>query len=446
MNYTIVGSGPAGLSLAYVLALNNYNIEIIEQSDQLGGSWNSQWIDNKYFSENSPRVYSDSGNSKKLLSHLGFTEKDFQTIYGNLFQTNYKIATLIFKHFNLLDYFIFLFGMIKFTFVFKNITVYDWMSKTYFSTRGKKAIKIICILICDRPDKTNINDFFGSVGGSSGGVLPKQMKEPNKWHELIENYLKTKNNVKIFKNTRVEKLYKNDDVFSIFTKNVKYGNHDIKTANKVFLCTQSNGIYPILNNSNGDIKNNWMPIDKMKLWSNNTYYSGFGFQLHFDKDVLFKNEWCWSCMGDWTVIVLPVSNWLKKISKDKSIKTVWSCCIVDMDTKSKRINKTANQCTHKEVIQECLFQIRKSYDIPLPKVITTSLGLTKINNKWLSKNTGYTKNTYNDINMKGKVDNLFALGCFTKTKKNHIAYMIGAIDAAAQYLNSYEKLDINIFN
>jgi len=444
MKYTIIGSGPTGLSLAYVLSLNNLDVDIIEQYDQLGGSWNSQWIDNKYFSENAPRVYSDAGNSRKLLSHLGFTKNDLQEIYGNFLQTNYKVFSFIFKHFNFFDYFIFLFSIIKYKFTHDNITVNDWMKKSGLSNQGKKAIKIISILICDRPDKTNINDFFGAV--SQGAVLPKQMKEPNKWHQLIETYLNTKSNVRIFKNTKVNKLYKDNSTFSIFTTNIENGTRDIIYSNKVFLCTQSNGIYPILKNSVGDIRNNWMPLKRMKKWCKNTYYSGFGFQLHFDKKVKFKDEWCWSCGNDWTVIILPVSNWLKEFSKDKTIKTVWSCCIVDMDTKSKRLNKTANQSSYNEVIEECLYQIRQSYDIPPPKIITTSQGLKKENHKWISQNTGYTRNRYNDLSMKGKVKNLFALGCFSKISKNEIAYMGSAIDSVAEYLDKYENIKYNIFN
>ena len=108
--------------------------------------------------------------------------------------------------------------------------------------------------------------------------------------------------------------------------------------------------------------------------------------------------------------------------------------------------KTANQCDSVEVVNECLSQIRDVYPIPNPKVITVSQGLKKINGKWVSKNTGYTKNTYNDLTMMGKEPNLFALGCFTKTPRNHIAYMVGAIDAVAQYLKTYENLKNNIFD
>jgi|TARA_Y100000992_G_scaffold302003_1_gene274527 hypothetical protein len=438
MKYTIIGSGPTGLTLAYILSLNNFNIELIEQHEQLGGSWNSQWIRDDYFSENSPRVFSNSGNSKILLSHLGFTNKDFQNIYGNFFQTNFKIVSFVFKHFNLFDYIIFLFAAIKYKFILENKTLNDWITQSNLSVSAKKAIKIISILICDRPDKTNINDFFGSISYT----LPTQMREPNKWHEIIENHLISKN-VNILKNTKVINLNKIDKTFYLHTKNTQAGYETIISSNKVFLCTQSDGIYSIIKNT--IFENNWMHINKMKKWSENTFYSGFGFQLHFNKIVKFKNEWCWSCNDDWTVIILPVSNWLKKYSNDSEIKTVWSCCIVDMDTKSKRLNKTANECNLNEVLNECLYQIRNSYKIPEPKVITISKGLKKINNKWKSRNTGYTKNIYDDLDMKGREDNLYALGCFTKMKKNHISYMVGAIDAVAEYLKKYENLDNNIF-
>ena len=68
-------------------------------------------------------------------------------------------------------------------------------------------------------------------------------------------------------------------------------------------------------------KNNWKDFKSMKHWCDNTYYSGFGFQLQFDEIVKFPSFWCWSCVGDWTVIILPVSNWLDNPSKDNKIKT-----------------------------------------------------------------------------------------------------------------------------
>ena len=281
MTFVIVGSGPTGLSLAYILALNDKPITLIEQDKQLGGSWNSQWIDYKYFSENSPRVLSLNGNTKKLLLSIGLTKHDFKNIYGNFFKTNWKFMLFLYEHFNTLDYFVFLFAAIKYRFVSKNIVLSKWMKNSGLSIQGQKAIKILSILICDKPEYTNVNDFFSSLSLS----IPKQMIEPNKWHELIESYLKEKDNVTILKNTKVTKLqstsYKNI-IDIVHIKNVVNNQYSTIKAYKVILCTQSNNLYPIIKHSSSYIQNNWMPINTFKEWSNNTFYSGFGFQLHFD--------------------------------------------------------------------------------------------------------------------------------------------------------------------
>lgn len=438
MKYIVIGSGPAGLSLAYILALNNKNVILIEQDKQLGGSWNSQWIDNKYWSENSPRVCIFNKNTEKLMKHIGLKKNDFKNIYGNIFETNYKVMLFLFKYFTFLDYLIFLFATVKYNLVTENITLMMWIKQSKLSKSAIKAITILSITICDKPENTNINDFFCSMGLN----VPKQMIEPNKWHNTIEEYLKTKKNVTILKNTKVIKLNdskKSNMIDSVYIQNLLDNSYSEINGDKIFLCTQSNNIYPILKLSSYNVKNNWMSEEKMKLWSENTFYIGFGFQLHFDKKIDFKTEWCWSCLGDWTVIILPVSNWLKTFSKDPKVKTVWSCCIVDMDNKSKKNKKTANECNLNEVINECIYQIKKGYNIPKPYKITTSKGLKKYNNKWMSKNTGYTKSTYEDLSMKGKINNLFALGCFTKENKDFIAYMGGAIDSVSNYIKKYEK-------
>ena len=356
MKYIIIGGGPSGLSLAYILALNNKNIILIEKDNKLGGSWNHTWIENKYFSENSPRVLANIDNTKKLLNHIGINDNDLKNIYGNIFESNYKFMKFLFKYLNIFDYIKFIYGIIKYKLIKSNITVYDWIIKNKLSKKSIKGLKILCILICDRLENTNINDFMCSITL----ILPKQMKKPNKWHNLIENYLKTKNNILILKNTEVIKLNTkfNNSINLIYLNNNKI--LKIKKNDKVFLCTQSNNIYPILKNSSENIKNNWMKEDKMKEWCENTYYIGFGFQLHFDKKIKFSNKWCWSCENDWTIIILPVSNWLKPFSKDKNVKTVWSCCIVDMDSKSSHINKTPNECNKNEIINECIYQIKNS--------------------------------------------------------------------------------------
>ena len=441
MKYVIVGAGPSGLTLAYVLAINNIPITIIENSNQLGGSWNSQWIDDKYFSENSPRVMVHNKNQNDLLNHVGMTDCDFANIYGDVFQTNLKMMHFLINHFSIQDYFVFIFASVKYTLVKEKKTVKEWLDESFMSASGKKAMSIISILLCDRPEKTNVCDLFGMFGFSPSPL--KQMREPNQWHGLIQYYIRTLPNVTIVKNTKVTKLIHRHDSSNIQGVVVHNNYTHVQStiyADNVVLCTQSSGLLPILEGSDNIIRNNWLPYDEMKIWGKQTYYCGFGFQLHYKNEVRMPEKWCWSCMGDWTVIVLPVSNWLKRISNDPSIKTVWSCCIVDMDTKSRHLQKTANECTdHEEVVYECLRQMNEQHpSLPAPDVATTSVGLYHSNGKWISENTGYTQSKYGNIQMKGNMKNLYALGCFTETGISSVATMGKAIDATALFLNEYE--------
>ena len=107
--------------------------------------------------------------------------------------------------------------------------------------------------------------------------------------------------------------------------------------------------------------------------------------------------------------------------------------------KSKNINKTVNECDIDEFINESLFQINQKLKIPKPYKITTSENLKKIDNEWVSYNTGFTRGKYEYLPMRGNIKNLFALGSFTDTSYNHVSFMETSIRASMTYLNKYEK-------
>ena len=59
-NYSIIGGGPVGLTLALILGLNKKHVTLIEREKQLGGTWKMQWVDNEYFSEHSQWIIRQS--------------------------------------------------------------------------------------------------------------------------------------------------------------------------------------------------------------------------------------------------------------------------------------------------------------------------------------------------------------------------------------------------
>ncbi len=435
-DYVIVGSGPTGLSLSYTLSKNDFNVCLVEKYDKLGGSWNSEWIDNKYFTENAPRVLSGEGPHMDFLYEIGMDENDFHEIYGSILETNIKIFNFVKRYFSLTDYFIFVGESLFYKLRPNNLLLQEWMDHSNLSIKAKECLRIISVTICDTPENTNHHDFFGEISY----VNLTQMKNPNKWLNILQKYFKSSNNITIYKNTLVKGLSdtnnKVNNVVCISDGNVI----NINTKN-VVLCTQSDAIYPILKNSTISIQNNWYPLSEMKKWSENTYYNGFGFQLHFKQDVKYPEEWCWACVTEWNIIILPVSDWLSLYSKDKDIKTVWSCCIVDMETKSKRIKKTPNECNENEIINEILYQLMNlNTRIPKPDVVTISPNLKKIDGKWKSNNTGFTRKYFDYLPIEGNISGLYALGCFTDPGYDTIAYMKTAVESVKIFLNKYHNI------
>ena len=438
MKYTIIGAGPTGLSLAYILGINGYNIDLIEQSSQLGGSWNSQFIDNKYWSENAPRVLVTGKYTKYLLQDIGMDKNDLHHIYGVNTELYSKFLKFFYNGLEFSDYFKLTSILFKYYFKKTNLTLQNVMDSSDLSDIAKNTLTLFCITINDLPSKTNINDFVHCVSFKQDELHEmqglQQFKESNKWHNIIEDKLNQLDNVKIYKNTKIIKLLqKNNNIYSAISHNNIIFNFD-----KIFLCTQSDGLLNIIQNCDSIIKNNWYNYNYFEEWVNNTYYTGLGFQLHFDFDIKFPEQWCKSCLSYWNIIILPVSNWLVHKSKDSKIKTVWSCTITNLDSVSKNNNKTVNQCNIDEIIKESLYQLKTTINIPKPTKVTVSEGLKKIKGKWVSYNTGFSRGNYHYLPMKGKINNLFALGTFTETDYTNVALFETALRATVKYLQKYE--------
>ena len=113
--------------------------------------------------------------------------------------------------------------------------------------------------------------------------------------------------------------------------------------------------------------------------------------------------------------MLPVSDWLTEKSKDPLINTVWSACVVDMDTKSKHINKTANECSREELWKNVFVKYEMQiivYQFLIKQQCLMVLFVLIINgNQRILVLQG---RKYEYLPMQGNISNLFALGCFTE--------------------------------
>lgn len=419
-DYVIYGAGPTGLTLAYLLAKNNFKIALIEKEDKIGGCWKVEWKNNKYFTEHAPRVLVDDKTGfYNLLKQIGFNyEKETVPTYGNIFQTNLKLINFFIKRFTFGDYIKILFSSKK------DLTVMEWLEKNKLSYSAVDAFSVFSILLANSPKKLLISELFNERGFPS---MFLQFKNNNKWLNLLKNKLEELNVDIILNHSLINLEYDNINnkiSFGVLDNNLLWKGKSIRYIyGKQHLITfPPKAMYNFLIKQNNLIRNNWEELrdEKLDRWLDDSTYFSIGFQLHFKESKednpnldLSKKPWCWSCVNEYNLIILPTSDYQEIYSYDKNIKTVWSCTIVDTSIFINRLNKTINQMTKEEIIDDILKIINREVNVT-PDYITFYDGLDKdyINGikRWISKDSSFSVGKSGIIKSKGTLDNLYWIG------------------------------------
>lgn len=396
-DYIVYGGGPTGLTLAYFLSKNNYKVALVEKDDILGGCWKVEWDSDVYFTEHSPRVLL----GKKTLFFSLLKEIDYKynvvDTYGNSIETKLKLFNFFRKNLNFSD--LLKLGKAKLFKNNSNETVSEWVENNKISEKGKKAIKLFSIVLANSPDKLLMSEIFNTPGNSDNFY---QFKNNMGWIDHIENKL-IDQNVTIYKGYELKTL--NLLVNSITSGIINNGCDETIIGKNHIITFPPIAFQTFLSKQSDKIKNNWMAIDKFNQWVEDSYYISFGFQFHFNEEKKVPNEWCWSCMNDYNLIILPTSDYATTYSKDPNIKTVWSCTIVDTNAFIKNKNKRVNEMTRDEIVNN----IKELLDVD-PYKITFSDGLQKVNNKWYSKDSAFSVGKSGVINQKGNIENLYTVG------------------------------------
>jgi uncharacterized membrane protein YphA (DoxX/SURF4 family) len=408
--YAIYGMGPSGINLALELSrlFPNDKIVCIEKEDKIGGCWRVEW-QNGLFTEHSPRVLLNN-ELPKFFEKIGLNYDNYTVnTYGNILETNYKIYKTYFDNMELID----IFKLIK-SFILKdyiNKTVSEWLDENDISEKGRLMIRIISILVANSPDKLLMSEIFESRNYIFN---IKQFKDNENWLNVVENILIKNKNITLLTNTELIKL-------------------DLNLAEYHILTLPPKALYTFLLNQEDKIKNNFGDINRIKnIVEYGSYYS-LGFQLHFDKEIKWNDKWCWSCFNDYNLIILPTSKYTDNFSKNKEIKTVWSCTIVDTSNIVKKRGKKIDDLTKEEILEDVFEIIKITTDIK-PKYITFYDGTKKENGKWISKDNSFSMSKYGVIKMKGKMSNIFSVG-------SHNTEGITTIGKAIKNSNNF----INIF-
>lgn len=415
---TIVGGGPSGIALALMLEKTGKTILLAEREKTLGGCWRVEWQNDKYYTEHSPHIMTSNYKKFKQLCKYLKVNNRFKNTYKyksslrSVYLDKNVLGSLKFS-----DIVKIISGLIMSRFIQNKQTVDEFCD--HISDAGKKTLYILSVAAASTPDKVMMQDMFDIMTEYPPDIV--QMSEPELWLNASKSYFDNSNNIDLSLSTEIKSIQNIENGFKI---------NDIIHTDELILALPPIALKNILENSSIDIQNNWLPYSKFKHWANESSYHSIGFQLHFDKIVEYKDEWCWSCIGDWNIIILPMSKYLKTFSKDPSIKAVWSCTIIDQNKFSSRLKKKVHQCTLVEIEEE----IKHQLNIPVSTYITFYDGLEKNKEHYESKDTGFVRQKYGVLPYTGKLKNIHIV---STVNQKGIITMEKAIESAYEFVKLY---------
>ena len=158
------------------------------------------------------------------------------------------------------------------------------------------------------------------------------------------------------------------------------------------------------------------PFHRLSMWEKrNRYITYIPMTFHWNHKVPMKKVWGFPRTG-WKIAFIILTNYMK--FQHPNSKTVISCCITDVNVRSKYTGKTANESSQTEMIQETFRQLKETLShLPNPSQSLLSPGIFKNpqTSEWDTKDDSYIRTTdaangYPISNKSHLFSNLYSVG------------------------------------
>ena len=415
-----VGAGPAGLALAQMCCkVKGLKILLIDKEASIGGchrvrrKYVPQFGENM-FTQHGPVVYGGSTYTtfQKLLKEM---KTDFYYLFTKY---NFNITEIggstIFSvlSFGEISSFILSFLLLVFNDEYgNNIVLHDFIKN--FSKDSIEMINKICILT-DGGDSTKftLNKFLQLLNQQFLYPL-YQPKFPNDiglfkiWKEHLTN-----NGVDILLNTNIEKvnLVGNDNGNGNVIESINVSGNKIYAKNFVFAIPPKN-LNEIVKKNN--IKFDDDNINLEKYAQDTAYYDYISFTFHWNKTLDLKKVYGFPA-SDWGIAFIKLTDYMT--FNEKNSKTVLSLALTRSEKVSKKIGKTANQCTFNEIVDQVYLELKELYgenfEYPTIALLSPGVKYDDILKKWISYDTAFINSAnYESLNFKNNtINNMYNLG------------------------------------
>lgn len=413
LDYAIVGCGPSGLTLAYLLGKHGKKVAVLDMNKEIGGCHRVTRVDG-FFTEHGPRIYmSGFVNTKNILNSMDLSFHELFTSY------DFGLASgiNIFKTFSIREYLILAWSFLKLSFnkdYRRRQSVHDFATYHNFSKTSLSQMDKLCRLTDGADAKRfSIHEFLNLLNQNMfyGSHQPVQPNDIGLFSKMLPNI-----NADILTSTYVKRLNLDGDKI----KSLNTNNKTIYAKNYI-LAIPPKDIHDLLERS--DII---MPMFDRKFVTDSLYDQYIPITYHWDRVVEVPKLWGFP-ESDWGVIVVVLSDYMK-FDNPKS-KTVMSVCISLTDTKSKKTGKTCNETdTEADLIFETFRQVQEKYGtLPRPTRSILHPKVKRIQNKWIEGDTAYMatpKSTF--VPFETKISNLYNVG----THNGNSDYVFTSMESA----------------
>jgi len=434
-DYVIVGGGPTGMTIAWILSNQKKKVLLIEKDEVLGGCHKVLRV-NGYFTEHGPRIYSNSFLMFiELLADMDLAFTDLFIPYkskptdidNKTIQINNKInLNLTFNEIMAL-----LLAFLKLIVnkdYGRTVSMKDFMKKNNFSENSYDFIERLCLLSDGATiDNYTLFQFLQYINKQFFYSL-YQPKIPNDrglikiWTEkLLEN------NVKILLNSKVIKIdVENNNVSRLIIN--ENGIEKEIIANKYVLTIPPKPFYNLIS-SNPKTENIFGNNKKIQKWKvKNSYFDYITLTFHYKNEVKLPKLNGFP-RTPWGIGFVILSNFMD-FKTDEPSKTVISICISMLNVPNEE-GKTVNQCSKEEIIKYVKEQL--SF-FPNPDLIIISPTIKKINDVWINEDTAYVITTEQRfIKSKGKLSNLYYVGIHNGNSSYYVTTIESAVQNAIHY-------------
>jgi hypothetical protein len=434
-DYVIVGGGPTGMTIAWILSNQKKKVLLIEKDEVLGGCHKVLRV-NGYFTEHGPRIYSNSFLMFiELLADMDIAFTDLFIPYKSkstdiddkTIQINNKInLNLTFNEIMAL-----LLAFLKLIInkdYGRTISIKDFMKKNNFSENSYDFIERLCLLSDGATiDNYTLFQFLQYINKQFFYSL-YQPKIPNDrglikvWTEKL-----LKNNVKILLNSKVIKIdVQNNNVSKLIIN--ENGIEKEIIANKYVLTIPPKPFYNLIS-SNPKTKNIFGNNKELQKWKvKNSYFDYITLTFHYKNEVTLPKLNGFP-RTPWGIGFVILSNFMD-FKTDEPSKTVISICISMLNVPNEE-GKTVNQCSKEEIIKYVKEQL--SF-FPNPDLIIISPTIKKINDVWINEDTAYVITTEQRfIKSKGKLSNLYYVGIHNGNSSYYVTTIESAVQNAIHY-------------